>query len=83
MDKIKTNLKNRVDEIEFKKFIEMYSKPENQTKMTYSMLRHLDTKHKKAFVKLALENDQRVQEYVMKVLDDNREMQDKVMEAKW
>ena len=57
MKKIKTNLKNRVDEIEFKKFTEMYSKPENQTKMTYSMLRHLDTKHKKAFVKLALEND--------------------------
>ena len=83
LKQIKTNLKNRVDEIEFKKFTEMYSKPENQTKMSYSMLRNLDSKHKKAFVKLALDNDQKVQEHVMKVLDDNREMQEKVMEAKW
>lgn len=69
--------------MEFKKFTEIYSKAENQQKMTYSMLRKLDTKHRKAFVNLALENDQKVQTYVIKALEDNRDMQDKIMEAKW
>ena len=47
------------------------------------MLRKLDTKHRKAFINLALENDQKVQTHVIKALEDNRDMQDKVMEAKW